>query len=234
MNAHDVGREPAGRRRRTLAGRLLTLALLPVLLGVLACIELPVPVGNPERSRIDPALSGMWYEIEDGEAAILLLEAWDKRTWLATWLQIDCEQAGCLEDGIVSGLADHDFDVDATWINKAWLTKLGGERFMTWETKLLGDEDTGQTPQAWWVFRVSTPAPDELRLVWPDPSFQDLNKSETRRDAERILRRNARNPELYGVDEPGEKEQSFDFRRLPQAAWGDVRDMLDENDFEPE
>ena len=62
-----------GQMHRSRAGFLLTLALLPLLVGVWACF--PVPVGDPEKSRIDPSMSGLWL----GEEALIVLDPYDKR-----------------------------------------------------------------------------------------------------------------------------------------------------------
>ena len=50
-----------------------------------------------------------------------------------------------------------------TVLYKAWMTKLGGVWFMTWEPKgVFGNE--AFAPDTWFVFRVDKPAPDTLGL----------------------------------------------------------------------
>lgn len=69
--------------QRSRLGLVIAILGLPVVMGLVAC--LPVPIGNPEKSRIDPELSGTW--IMDGET-IVLMEPYDKRTWLMSHVNI--------------------------------------------------------------------------------------------------------------------------------------------------
>ena len=50
---------PAGRRNRSRAGVIVSILIVPLLLGVMACFVLPVPIGDPEKSRVDPAMSSI-------------------------------------------------------------------------------------------------------------------------------------------------------------------------------
>ena len=65
---------------RTLAGLGIATILLPLLVGVLAC--LPVPIGNPEKSRIDPEMSGAWFDVF--HETLWLIQPYDRRTFLIT------------------------------------------------------------------------------------------------------------------------------------------------------
>ena len=81
---------PAGRHSRSRAGLLVSILILPVLLGIMACFVLPVPIGNPEKSRIVPQLTGAWIsELDRGNSWLLIFEPYDKRTWLVTWLLLE-------------------------------------------------------------------------------------------------------------------------------------------------
>jgi len=83
-------------KRRSRAGLLISIILLPLLVGVLACIPpLPVPLGDPENSAIDPALSGAWVLGENGGATmdngleVMVLDPYDKRTWLLYFITLE-------------------------------------------------------------------------------------------------------------------------------------------------
>ena len=75
---------------RSISGAALMLVIIPIFAGLLACMPEYVPLGNPERARIDEAMSGMWYS--DGESElfghVVFLQPWDKRTWLVTNVMI--------------------------------------------------------------------------------------------------------------------------------------------------
>ena len=49
---------------RSASGMVLMLAIIPIFAGLLACM--PVPIGDPERSRIDPEITGVWFLESDG------------------------------------------------------------------------------------------------------------------------------------------------------------------------
>ena len=75
-------------RQRSFTGTALALLLVPVVLGLMAC--LPVPLGDPERSRVDAAMNGV-YANRDGDPGCMIFEPFDKRTWLVTYLYVDRE-----------------------------------------------------------------------------------------------------------------------------------------------
>ena len=110
----------AGRHNRSRAGLVVAILILPMLLGVMACFVLPVPIGNPEKSRIDPALSGAWIaDTDDGGAWALVFEPFDKRTWLVTWLFLEevldeTTTDGAGEDSAASSAEKESDSEDAT------------------------------------------------------------------------------------------------------------------------
>jgi hypothetical protein len=150
---------------RSITGVLLMLAIIPIFAGLLACM--PVPIGNPERSRIDPDFSGLWaWEADDESGELYLFQPYDKRTWLMIGVRveegpdyegepIDTDTA----EATFRALGSHEVGADGittsgTVLYKAWLTKLGGERFMTWEPVGGFDSDGSYLPDFWWVVRV--------------------------------------------------------------------------------
>jgi len=81
--------------RRSGLGLLLATLMLPALLGVMGCFELPAPVGDPEKSRIDTNMSGVWLDnSDDSDGLMLIFEPYDKRTWLMRWIELTVKDAG--------------------------------------------------------------------------------------------------------------------------------------------
>lgn len=197
---------------RSASGALLMLVVIPVIVGLLACM--PVPIGDPERSRIDPDFNGVWTLSSESEGrSFYAFEPYDKRTWLMTELP--------LEEGSEADLSQYDLnsyaglamlmenepvgDEGATTtevrLYKVWRTKIGGEWFMTWEPKGLFGEDDFQ-PDAWFVFRIEKMDQNTIDLYMVEGSdrfFKDVKK--TRRAYERVIRKNVKNAALYS-DEP--------------------------------
>ena len=195
---------------RSASGAILMLVIVPAIIGLLACM--PVPIGNPERSQIDPDISGVWAMLDDGDEAFYAFEPYDKRTWLLTGVPI--------EEGEQADLSGYDLEtyedlvslmrkesvgeggVTATSVimYKAWRTRLGGEWFMTWEPKGLLDED-GFNPEYWIVLRFTKPNANTINLYLVNGEakvFKDVEK--TRRAYERVLKKNLDNKDVISEE----------------------------------
>ena len=53
---------------RSFSGAALMLVIIPIIAGLLACM--PVPIGDPERSRVDPGLNGAWVLQSDDDLEV--------------------------------------------------------------------------------------------------------------------------------------------------------------------
>ncbi len=195
---------------RSASGALLMLVIIPLIVGLLACM--PVPIGDPERSRIDPDITGVWVMLGDsGNPGFFAFEPYDKRTWLLTGVPI--------EEGDDADFGDREFESYSDFAEfidkepvvgrdgltagnienyKVWRTKLGGEWFMTWEPKTVFDNDSF-SPDIWFVFRLDRPDEDTLVLTMLDDDLFE-GVEETRRAYERVVKKNARNEALYSEE----------------------------------
>jgi hypothetical protein len=215
---------------RSLSGLLIAIVSAPIFMGLLAC--LPVPIGDPEKSRIDADLSGIWF-VPD-EPSIVLIEPYDKRTWIITIFEATIDEKACPEED-TEELSKNDYEVFVGRIQesdgrcfklervegayKVWRVKLGGQQFMTWEPKGGFDKDHGFGWDVWFVYRIDKANKDEFTLSminsdydgFEDPSvaekFAELKDQglpydprklkAARRAAEKVIRRNAVDDELY-------------------------------------
>jgi len=197
-------------RIRSAGGAVLMLAIIPAIVGLLACM--PVPIGDPERSRIDPEITGAWVWLNKDDSSFFVFEPYDKRTWLLTGFGIeygdrrDNDTAYDLTSYAgLTGLIENEsigadgVTADEITLYKVWRTKLGGEWFMTWEPKGLFDNESF-VPELWYVFRVDRSDEKTLELTMLDGDLFD-GVEETRRAYERVIKKNARNPELYDDEE---------------------------------
>ncbi len=77
---------------RSLAGLGIAAILLPVVISLVACLPvLPVPIGDPEKSRVDPEMAGVWFDVL--QENLWLIEPHDRRTYLITLYEfepVDC------------------------------------------------------------------------------------------------------------------------------------------------
>ena len=208
---------------RSLCGAMLMLMIIPIFVGLLACM--PVPIGDPERSRIDPDLNGPWAMDDGSDVNLYLYQPYDKRTWLVVGAQIEPGSEAEIDDldietadDVFTALRTYPVGEDGitsktTIAFKVWLTKLGGEQFMTWESVGGMNNDGSFTPEYWFVFKVVKDASDRVYLFLVDPEFggfEDITSpddyegddyvGDMRRTWERALKKHAKDPELFGDD----------------------------------
>lgn len=218
-------------RTRSVSGAVLMLALIPGIVGLLAC--LPVPIGDPERSRIDPDITGVWAAIDGQEVMFYAFEAYDKRTWLLTGVLLeetpsaDFSAYDLTTRNGVSQLLENEIvgpggaTSTGVVLYKAWRTKLGGEWFMTWEG-LFPHSEEKFVPEYWIVSRIHQTDENTLDLYLvngEDELFKTARK--TRRAYEKILKKNALNPDLFSED-------PLRFRRVLPEHRGFVEDLAAE------
>ena len=231
------GKTPHDSGHRSSAGLLLTLVLVPVLLGVMAC--LPVPVGNPDKSRIDPAMSGVWIGKIYGDATIIVLDPYDKRTWLMSLIALDTGQDEQPEKEtqteanetetetsllqLLGSDRGNQIKIESIGLYKTWLTKIKGVSFTTWESKNLEETLPEMVPEYWLVYRVRRSGDDILYLDPFDITVDGLDKVETRKEAEKIIRRHLDDPEFF------EEDTFMKLHRVPESDYETVSRLL--NDF---
>ena len=226
--------------RRSGTGVLLTLVMLPALLGVMGCLT--VPIGNPERSTIDPKLSGIW--IGKNSSFLLVLDPYDRRTWLASLIELKFDEmlekklkklkklennAAEISAAITEAFVAGNLKAVKVSIHKSWLTNIKGTRLMTWEPKPLllsmkyinSINDHEQSEAYWFVFRIRRKSPDELSLDMVNSDLDDLEEVKSRREAESFLRRNINNPKLFSGE-----ENTLELKRLPQEHYDAVSAVL--------
>lgn len=210
-------------RTRSISGAVMMLVIIPLFAGLLACM--PVPIGDPDRSRIDPAMSGFWIMSGEGEAGSLyLFRPYDKRTWLVIGLELEVGHLAEFDEfdpdtpeDLAQLLRAHEVGVkgiiaDDPTIYKGWLARIGGRRFMTWEA--IGDIHYPESfaPEYWLVFAIEEQRKGhyKMRTVAPDENiFEKLLEAKdedgwdprkARKQWERTLRKNINNPDIYAED----------------------------------
>lgn len=196
-------------KQRTWGGIGLATVMIPAFLGLLACM--PVPIGDPERSRLDPDLTGMWVDLD--EKALYAFEPFDKRAWLVTGIGLDVDtDAESYEElvELIQGDGQAEASEGSLSLHKVWRTRLGKHWFMTWEPKGLFDEDRGFVPEAWFVFRIDKVSADKFTLRMIDPDFDGFDEideidviedadrvDKTRRAFEKVIKKNVDNDDMY-------------------------------------
>jgi len=212
------------RRARSIAGLFVTLCMLPLLLANMACMDpLPVPVGDSERSRIDPRLNGMWVGTLFEVPYILVFDSFDKRAWLMSaygfgvdvegeepeteWAEETPEVEPATAAAWLDALHSVTIDEQVYWNYKTWKTKLRGTEFLTWEAGLVFDEDGLHKANLWYVWKLEWLDKDSFELYLVNDEFEDIGEVTKRSQAERIIKRNLKNPDLF-------EEETYRFHRI--------------------
>ena len=243
------------RRNRSLSGALIAVFALPVFMGLLACIPtFPVPVGDPEKSTIDPYVSGIW--LAEDEEAFWVFEPYDKRTWLFWAFALEDDDDFCAEkfasgmpqaneqsddenevsvyEEVMAELASYGtecFEVDRMpGAIKVWRTKLGGEWFMTWASLGVFNAETGFEEDEWWVFRIDKSIPGHLKLWFINTSheawdvFEDIEEDDITRRAVEKIIRRNADDEAFYTD-----DEALHFYRVLPEHLDLLADFLDED-----
>jgi len=222
-------------------GLLVTVLMLPVLLSVMGCFEVPAPVGDPEKSRIDPAMSGVWMcgieelEVYGAWIWMFVFEPYDKRTWLVRWVVLD-EIAGDSDEDSELQDADTDSDdesepylnllrdgkleVGGTHLIKAWRKRISGETFITFEFRGGVSQESAFDPCTWWVMKVNHVDEDHISMNFINKDFEEIKEEMTRSQMERVVRRNLNNAELFS--------EAVIFERVPQSDYDVLAEMLED------
>jgi len=198
------------------------LVIIPIFAGLLACM--PVPIGDPESSRIDPDVTGVWImDGDESSVAAYVFRPYDKRTWLLIGAEIspgeefvgDELEIQSAQDAIIAletySIGSEGLTSTSTIVYKAWLAKLGGEQFMTWEPVGGFNGDGSFTPEYWFVFKVHKTSDKQIELLMLNPehdTFDDIvmpkdyegddYARKMRRTWERAIKKAIDDPELYG------------------------------------
>lgn len=206
-------------RTRSISGALMMLVMIPIFAGLLACMPEYVPLGNPERARVDPEMTGLWYAPESPLfiGHLSFLQPWDKRTWLMVTAYVELDESFDADDedpeeydldtyegfvNVISAASGDDVEI-AVVTHKAWLVRLAGETFLTLELRgLPGEESGGLEPWYWTDLRIDEKTVDRMAMRPIDPDFPPLGEApQTPRGWERVVRKHVDNEDLYMDDQ---------------------------------
>ena len=211
-------------RTRSISGALMMLVIIPIFAGLLACMPEYVPLGNPERAKVDPDMTGLWYAPGDEVLLgnIIFLQPWDKRTWLSVNVSVELREELDPElydpqkfdmstyTGFMNVLDEISLDEDSFDFSvityKAWLVRLAGETFFTWEWRGLPNEPGEEVPDLsdpwYWIdLRIDEKDKNSIRMRLIDPEFPPLKAApHTKKGWERVVRKHVDDEAMYLED----------------------------------
>jgi hypothetical protein len=162
-------------------------AAFAVLVGAALCAAgcLPVPLGDPEKARVDARLTGVWeWREENGQINLVVFRPYDDRTWVVDALTGEPGEGSAIRPVRRSTY-------------KGWLTAVKGEMFVTLApldtVSLLPGERRQKT---FLVARLSIEG-DLLTARGIDPSFKDFKDIGTASELEREITASLGEPRMY-------------------------------------
>ncbi|MBI1371873.1 MAG: hypothetical protein GC159_03815 [Phycisphaera sp.] len=177
--------------RRTLIPAIIAIPLAALILTLAAC--LPVPLGDPEQSKANDKLSGVWLERKDDgtvdESNIYVMIPYDARTHMLRVLKVDessPDELKTKEEGQY----------------KVWVTAVKGRSFLTLHplvpAAVLSEDDAKKRFFLHAKFDLSDDR--NTLLVWglKGDDFEPFKGVKTSDDVRRAVEANVDNTEMYG------------------------------------
>jgi hypothetical protein len=205
----------------------MAVVMAPFLVCVLACLD--APIGNPETSKVDPKLSGVWLGRDHGDLTLLVMQPFDKRTYLVGWFghesDEELDEVGNLEKEVPrkkeAKLKDSDVKLDQIVLGggmmfKGWLTTIGGQQFMCWEPKFVLNSEKGMKPKEWFAWKVKLKK-NKLSLAIIDGKAAGKNTKEI----EKLIKANY-------LDNSNLKDKDWTyFEKIDKSEYGKVAKALE-------
>lgn len=228
--------------QRRLGGLVLAAVMVPVFIGLMACM--PVPIGDPERSQIDPHRAGAWVGVVEGGPTLLLYQPYDKRTWLLRHYELsgDLDEPAIdyTYDEVVAGIDSSASDINEFAIYKVWRTQIDDYEFEVWQHWCevdfcagLPDAVSGEPEfRFYYAWRVERLDPDRIRLYMVNGEHDDfdaidgygddvegVSAPEISRAVVRVIQKHIDDPDYY---EYYEDEDAFVMFRMRQDDYDEL------------
>lgn len=173
-------------KTRSLLLSLVTVGpLIVVILGLAACVK--HPVGDPEKSKVDPQYSGVWLMEEDGGGgSFLFMRPYDSRTYYANILSYNSK------DDEIEPTERLDF--------KAWLTSIGDATFITMECLSCAHFAGVDEKPPYLVGKMSL-ADGSLHLRFVNGDEEPAKAANNSRELEKVISEHVNSDSLYVDDE---------------------------------
>jgi hypothetical protein len=179
-----------------------------LLLAAVGCIA--IPLGDPEKSKINEKLVGVWMgKPEDGgKQTVFTVTAFDARTYIVS----DFDFTKDKDNVTIKGRMD--------W--KMWLTDVGGQTFATCQAidpKLLAQAKGDSTDEIYAIFKVVLTG-DSLTVQTVDDDFVKAANVQNSQQLQDLITKNLDNPKLFSKEAAG-------LTRMTEEQKKDVSSVLD-------
>jgi hypothetical protein len=197
---------------RTCLSIALFTPLACLLLITFAC--LPAPVGDPEKSKIDENLAGIYQQVPQDPASkdvnLAILKPWDSRTYMLNYMVLGKQ---------------NDKETHELKHFKVWLTTIEGKTFLTAQPMddlqfALGKDEQAAEP-FWAVLRIDkVPSGLELRMLNRNSEF--LKNLTKQAEIEAAIKAHVSDNDLYA--------EPVTFKKLDKSDRALIADVLSKFD----
>ena len=206
------------------------LIMAPFLVCVMACLK--APIGDPETSKLNPKLTGVWLGKIEDDLTFLVLQPFDKRTYLVGWFGPESDEDAdegenpeketpqkdeANEDDAKTKTGETKLDqinLKKVYIFKGWLTTIGGQKFMCWEPKFTLNDERGMNPKEWFAFKVLLKK-NRLSLAFVG------GDGKTTKEIEKSIKEN------FMDDKKLEDKDWMYFRKIDKSKYDEVAEALE-------
>lgn len=170
------------RKRSALVTLLSVAPMVVVILGLTACVEFPV--GDPEKSKVDPRYTSIWLNEEGDSGTLLFIRPYDSRTYFVSWFGYQNENRGIKPE----------IRIEA----KAWLTKIGGAVFITLERLSCAEQAGLEKESEDFYIVMKTDLEDKsLLLQIVDGTEEPAKSAKSRKELEAVIKKYVESDDLY-------------------------------------
>lgn len=164
--------------RNPVARWMSRLALLAIPCLLASC--LPVPLGDPAKSKVDPALKGFWRLTSGEKNMLIVIAPFDEHAYIM-------DAVGFTMDKDTPRPESH-------FAMKGWLTDVKGKTFLTTE---FARQIAGTAPdeeRAYPTFKISIKGDQLTAQMLSEKFFDNVKTSD---DLEKIVSENVENEKMY-------------------------------------
>ena len=170
--------------RPNLAKPVTWVIAFALIVGLIGCLEMPL--GDPEKSKVDDGFVGLWLQHSDSpdKGTLAAVVPYDAHTCLVTYMNFTRN-------------ADQQIVAQGESTFKMWFTDVGGTKFITLEPKdassLLGTPN-----KVYFVAKIYRQGSVAFVAGVSDKLVKQANAT-TPEDLEKLIAGNLGNPDLFGA-----------------------------------
>ena len=158
---------------------------LPMLACLLLCSCLKVPLGDPEKSKVEQRYAGAWLWENPEARHLIVLQSWDARTYYVRMI--------ALSDDVGKRKAE-------MTVMKGWLTRVGAETFLTLQDAESLSSLPGEDEEKIYAVMKLNQLDDRLIATPLNASFPPFEVVRSPEELHQMIEQHMDNPAMWAED----------------------------------